>query len=288
MKSPDELALDEFSSKVVTNDDVCATNYLNFIYSKYRTESKTSGDEEKNMLREELLKIFEDDLQLNSTQDKLPDNNIDNNDEDIIDIKKNLTYSGSCISSENCSIPPKIDNFIDSNDDEILTTSYYQPSYFATTTTTTITTKTNTINNNNNSNDTIFDIFHNDDKSNHVNNVSLNSSITKLTLGNLIAPNLSQQNYYEEMVRNKTVTCDADLLLYSYMQQNSLNYVNEIDLIEDEYIEINYDDYNVSEGDEYEIVDNNDFLNIMNAKLENIKFVNGIENKTSEDTVEFF
>ena len=267
MKSSDELALDEFSSKIVTNDGVCATNYLNFIYSKYRTESKTSGDTEKNMLREELIKIFEDDLQLNSTHDKLPDNIINNNDEDIIDIKKNLTYSGSCVSSENCSIPPMIDNFVDSNGDEILATSCYQPSYFATTTTTTTTTKTNATNSNNN-NETTFDTFHNDVKSNHENNVSLNSSITKLTLGNLIAPNLSQQNYYEEIVRNKTVTCDADLLLYSYMQQKSLNYANESDLIEDEYIEINYDDYNISEGDEYEIVDisNNDFLNIMNAK----------------------
>ena len=288
MKSSDELALDEFSSKIAINDDVCATNYLNFIYSKYRTESKTSDNTEKNLSREKIIRIFEDELQLNSIQDKLPDDIINNNDEDIIDIKKNLTYSGSCVASEYCSISPMIDNFVDSNDDELLTTSCYQPSYFSTTTTTTTTTNAT----NSNNNETAFDIFRNDGKNNHGNNVSLNFRIANLTLGNLVvAPNLPQQNYYEEMIRNKAVTCDADLFLYSYMQQKSLNSANENDPIEDEYVEINYDDDNsISEDDEYELVDinNYDLLNVMNEKLGNIKFVHNIENKTSDEVVEFF
>ena len=74
------------------------------------------------------------------------------------------------------------------------------------------------------------------------------------------------------------------------MQQKSLNYTNENDIIEDdEYIEINCDNYN-SEVDEYEIVDinTNDYMNIIDKKYDSIKIDNDNKNKIIDDNVEYF
>jgi len=285
MLSPDEIALDKFSSKPVSSDDIIAStnsnSYLNYIYNKYnnKVHDEIAGDVEKNTLRQELIKMFENDLQLNCIKDDLTiPSNTNDDDDDIIDVKKNLTYSGSCIAPENYSIAPMIDNFVSNENDELLTDSYYEPSYFTTTFTKTNTTTTNNT-----------EELLNNNKNNYKNNSSfLSSSITKLSLENL-APNL-QKNCYKELIRNKTVICDADLLLYSYMQQKSLNYTNENDIIEDdEYIEINCDNYN-SEVDEYEIVDinTNDYMNIIDKKYGSIKIDNDNKNKIIDDNVEYF